>query len=315
MSQLAFVVRRLVVGIPTIIGIAVLVFVILLLMPGNPAELIQGDMVNPSVTQALVEKWGLNDPPVTRFIRWSISVLHLDFGNSLTTGQPVADMLLPRLGYSAYLGILGMIFGVLIGIPAGIVSAVKRNTWVDNGLTILTLLGISLPTFVLALILQLFLGFKLKLLPISGSADSLLDLNGIRYAILPALSVGFYQAAINGRMVRTALIDILHNDYIRTARSKGMSEFRVLVYHALPNAMILVLNLLGVYLKTIIAGLLLVEIVFGWPGTGRLFYDAVMQRDYPVIQAVALTIGIGVYLVNLIVDLLYIRLDPRMRME
>jgi peptide/nickel transport system permease protein len=312
---MVFLLRRLLIGIPTIVGIAVLVFVILLLMPGNPAELIQGDMVNPSVTQALVEKWGLNDPPLSRFVRWSASVLRLDFGTSLVTGQPVADMLLPRLGYSAYLGVLGIIFGVLLGIPAGIISAVKRNSWFDDVLTILTLLGVSLPTFVLALILQLTLGFKLRLLPISGSADSLLDPNGIRYAILPALSIGAYQAAINARMVRTALIDILHNDYIRTARSKGVREIHVLVNHALPNAMILVLNLLGVYLKTIIAGLLLVEIVFGWPGTGRLFYDAVRQRDYPVIQAVALTIGIGVYLVNLVVDFLYMRLDPRMRMD
>jgi peptide/nickel transport system permease protein len=127
-------------------------------MPGNPAELIQGDMVNPTVTEALVEKWGLNDPPLTRFFQWGGSILRLDFGDSLVTGRPVAEMLAPRIGYSVYLGVLCIVFGLLIGIPAGIISAVKRNTWVDDGLTLLMLLGVSLPTFVVALILQILLG-------------------------------------------------------------------------------------------------------------------------------------------------------------
>ena len=315
MSQIDLVLRRLLLAIPTIAGIAILVFLVLLVMPGNPAELIQGEMVNPRVTAALVEKWGLNEPPVTRFLRWGTSILRLDFGDSLVTGRPVAEMLLPRLGYSVYLGVLGIVFGLMIGIPIGMISAVKRNTWIDDALVLFTLLGISLPIFVTALVLQLVLGFKLRLLPISGAADSLLDPAGIRFAILPALSIGFYQAAINARMLRTALIEILHHDYIRTARGKGLSEIRVLVHHALPNAMVLVLTLLGVYLKTIIAGLVLVEIVFGWPGVGRLFYQSVLQRDYPVIQGVALAIGISVYAVNLIVDLLYSRLDPRLRGE
>lgn len=314
-SILTLFIRRALLGIPTVAGIAILVFVVLLVMPGNPAELIQGEMVNPRVTEALIEKWSLDDPPLVRFLRWGANVLRLDFGQSLVTGRPVTDMLLPRLGYSAYVGLLGIIMGIIIGLPAGMLAAARRNSWIDDGLALFSLFGLSLPVFVAALILQLVLGFKLRLFPISGAPDSLLSLAGLRFAILPAISIGIYQGAINARMVRTAMIEILQNDYIRTARSKGMSELRVMIRHALPNALIMVVTLLGVYLKSIIAGLLLVEIVFGWPGMGRLFYQSVLQRDYPVIQAVALTIGLGVYLVNLFVDILYTRLDPRLRVE
>lgn len=284
-------------------------------MPGNPAELIQGEMVNPRVTEALIEKWGLNDPPLTRFVRWGTSVLRLDFGNSLVTGRPVVDMLLPRLGYSVYLGVTGVFLGTIIGIPAGIISAVKRNTWIDDSLSLVTLLGLSVPVFVTALILQVQIGFNMRLLPISGASDNLLDPAGFQYVILPALSIAFFQAAVNARMLRTVMIEILQHDYIRTARSKGVPEYRVVVSHALPNALILLITLLGVYIKSVIAGLLLVEIVFGWPGMGRLFYQSVLQRDYPVVQAVALSIGIGVYFVNFLVDILYAYLDPRVRVD
>lgn len=307
--------RRAALSIPTIGGIAIVVFVLLLVMPGNPADLIQGEMVNPEVTQALVQKWGLDQPPLIRFSRWLGSLLRGDLGSSLVTGRPVLEMLGPRMAYSAYLGTLGIAFGMLLGIPAGVISAVRPNSLSDYATTTVALAGLSLPVFVTALILQLILGFHLRVLPISGAADSLLSPAMLLYAVLPAISVGLYQAAINARLVRTTMLDTLHQDFIRTARAKGLASLRVIGRHALPNVLIPVVTLMGVYLRTVIAGLLLVEIIFAWPGIGRLFYDAVRQRDYPVIQGVALVTAVAIYMVNLVVDLVYTYLDPRVRLE
>lgn len=308
-------VRRVMLSIPTIAGIAVTVFIVLLVMPGNPAELIQGEMVNPQVTQALVKKWGLDQPPLLRFVRWAGSLLRGDFGTSLVTGRPVIEMLGPRLTFSLYLGMLGIALGILVGIPAGVISAVRPNSAADYSAMVVALAGLSLPVFVTALVLQLVFAFRLRLLPISGAAESFLTFDMLRHAILPAISVGLYQAAINARLVRTSMLEVLGQDYIQTARAKGMTRMRTIVHHGLPNVLIPVVTLLGVYLRTVISGLLLVEIIFGWPGIGRLFYDAVRQRDYPVIQSVALVIAVAIYAVNLAVDLVYAYLDPRVRVE
>ncbi len=315
MSLSGVVARRIALSVPTIAGIAIVVFLLLLVMPGNPADLIQGEMVNPEVTRALVHRWGLDQPPLARFGRWLGSLLQGDLGTSLVTGRPVVEMLGPRLAYSTYLGVLGIAVGMLIGIPAGVISAVRPNSLADYSMTTVALAGLSLPVFVTALVLQLIMGFHLRLLPISGAPNSLLVPAMLSHAILPAISVGLYQAAINARLVRTTMLDTLQQDFIRTARAKGLAPTRVISHHALPNVFIPIVTLMGVYLRTVIAGLLLVEIVFSWPGIGRLLYDAVRQRDYPVIQAVALVIAIAIYAVNLGVDLVYAYLDPRVRVE
>ncbi|MEX0766190.1 MAG: ABC transporter permease [bacterium] len=315
MNLSAVLARRLLFSIPTVAGIAITVFVVLLLVPGNPADLIQGEMVNPEVTRSLVQKWGLDQPPLQRFVRWGTSLLRGDFGTSLVTGRPVLEMLGPRVAFSLYLGVLGIIFGILVGIPAGVVSAVKSNSATDYSTMVVTLAGLSLPVFVTALVLQLTFGFRLRWLPISGAAESIFTVEMLRYALLPAVSVGLFQAAINARLVRTSMLEVLGQDYIQTARAKGLTRLRTVVRHALPNVLIPVVTLLGVYLRAVISGLLLVEIIFGWPGIGRLFYDAVRQRDYPVIQSVSLVIAIAIYAVNLVVDLVYAYLDPRVRVE
>jgi ABC-type dipeptide/oligopeptide/nickel transport system permease component len=307
--------RRLILSIPTIGGIAVVVFIVLLVMPGNPAQLIQGAMATPEVTQALIQKWGLNKPPVERFVQWSNSVLHLDLGTSLVSGRSVLSLLLSRLSYSTYLGIVGMAFGLLLGIPAGIISAVRPNSAADYAVTGIAFAGLSAPVFVAALVFQLVLGFYLRWLPISGAPNSVFSPRMPLYAILPGLSVGLFQAAINARLVRTTMLDVLHRDYVRTARAKGLSGFRTIARHALPNVLIPVVTILGAYVRTVLAGLVLVEVVFSWPGIGWLFYDAVRQRDYPVIQGAALMIAICIYLTNFVVDIAYVYLDPRVRVE
>jgi peptide/nickel transport system permease protein len=315
MMASALLIRRLALGVPTVAGISVMVFSILLVLPGNPAELIQGDMANPAVTQALVGKWGLDQPVPVRFARWGLSVLQLDFGQSLVTGRPVAEMLWPRLAYSAVLGALGLVIGVAFGVPAGIVSATRKGSGLDSVVTLSALFGLTVPPFVLALLLQLVFAFYWRLLPISGAASSLWDLRNLSYVLLPAITVGVYQAAVNMRVVRVSTLEIIQKDYIRTGRGKGLSEPTLLRRHALPNVLIPFVTLLGVYVRSIVSGLLLVEIVFAWPGVGRLFYDSVLSRDYPVIQSVALVIAVGIYLTNLLVDMLYGYLDPRVRVE
>lgn len=311
----AFILRRILLTIPTLIGMAIVIFVVLLVMPGNPAELLQGEMARPEVTAALIQKWGLDQPPLIRFFHWIGSVARFDLGDSLITGRPVNEMLLSRLGYSAFLGLFGMVLGVLFGLPIGILSATRPNSTVDYSGTILSLLGLSLPIFVIGLMLQLGFAFYWRLFPISGAPTSLLSWQSLYYAFLPAVAVAIHQAAIITRVGRTSLLEVLQADYIRTATSKGMTRNGVIYGHALPNVLIPIVTLIGVNLKAAISGLLLVEIVFGWPGIGRLFYDAVQQRDYPVIQGVSLTIGLGVCLTNLLVDILYRYLDPRIRVE
>jgi len=310
-----FIIRRLLVGIPVIIGITLMVFLVLLVMPGNPAELIQGEMANPEVTAALMEDWGLDQPPPVRLQRWAASLAKLDLGESLVTGRPVVEMLLPRLAWSAYIGVFGLCLGLLIGLPIGIVSAVRPNSIIDYASILTVLLGLSVPTFIVGLLLQLVLAYKLHLFPISGAPPSLGDPSVLYHAVLPAVAIATYQAAIVARVTRTTLLDVLHTDYIRTAYSRGLAERAVIWGHALPNVMVAVVTLTGVNLKSVISGLLIVEIVFSWPGVGRLFYDAVRQRDYPVIQGVALTIAIGVYVINMLADLLYVYIDPRIRVE
>lgn len=302
-------------SVPTIVGIAVVVFIMLLLIPGNPAELIQGEMVNPEVTRALVEKWGLDRPPLVRLLRWGSSLLRGDLGTSLTTGRPVLEMLGPRVAYSVYLGVLGILIGLLVGIPAGIISAVRPNSLSDYSTMMVALAGLSLPVFVTGLALQLAFGLHLRWFPISGAPNSVFSPAMLTHAVLPAVSVGIFQAAINARLIRTSMLDVLHQDYIRTARAKGASTFAVVARHGLPNVLIPVVTLLGVYVRSVISGLLLIEIIFSWPGVGRLFFDAVRQRDYPVIQGVALVIAVGIYAINLLVDLVYAYLDPRVRVE
>jgi peptide/nickel transport system permease protein len=310
-----FLQRRLILSLPTILGIAVLVFIVLLVLPGNPAEIIQGEMANPEVTEALIERWGLDEPPWVRFGRWIWNVAQGDLGKSLINGIPVMDMLLPRLGYSVYLGLAGLLLGSLVGISVGIFSALRPNTGIDYAITTFSFLGLSLPVFVIGLLLQFSFGYRLDILPISGASDNILTPEGLRFLVLPMLALASSRAAVFARMVRTTMLDIIHQDYIRTGRGKGLSETVVVLRHAVPNMLIPIVTLLGVYMKSTIAGLVLIEVVFAWPGIGRLFYLAVQQRDYPVIQGVALMIGIGMYVVNLIVDFLYGIVDPRVRLE
>jgi peptide/nickel transport system permease protein len=300
--------------VPTIVGISIMVFVILLVIPGNPAQLIQGEMADPEVTAALIEKWGLDQPPVPRYLRWMSAVLRLDFGRSLIDNVLVVESLGKALLYSSYLGLASITIAVVLSVPLGVLFGVKKNSFIDYFGMLVALVGISMPGFVTGLLLQLLFGRQLQLLPISGHRGALFSLESLRHLVLPAVAGAYILFAIDTRLVRGSILEVLHADYVRTARAKGLSELRALFRHALPNALIPVVTMFGLHFRRLFAGMLVVEIVFAWPGIGRLFFDAVMQRDYPVIQACALVIAVGVTLVNVVVDVLYGIIDPRIKL-
>ena len=306
--------RKVIDAMPTIIGISVMVFFILLVIPGNPAQLIQGEMADPEVTAALIKKWGLDQPPLPRYLKWISSVMRLDFGRSLIDGVSVTQSLLKGLRYSAYLGVTSIAIAIVFSIPVGILFAVKKNSLIDYVGMIVALIGISMPGFVTGLILQLLFGRYLPILPISGHRGSFLSLESLRYLLMPALAGAYILFGIDTRLVRASILEVLHSDYARTARAKGMTEPRVLFRHVLPNALIPIVTMFGLHFRRLFAGMLVIEIIFAWPGIGRLFFDAVVQRDYPVIQACALVIAVGVAVINTAVDVLYGVIDPRINL-
>lgn len=314
MSPGSYFLRRLLDGVPTFFGITLLVFVILLVVPGNPAQLIQGEMADPEVTAHLVRKWGLDEPPLTRYVTWLKSVAALDFGISLVSGTPVLDSVLGALVNSAILGLSALILAIALSIPLGVWVGARPNTRFDYTVMLVALGGISIPTFVTGLLLQLVMARNLGILPVSGMGESILSLDMLRHLAMPAASAAFLLAAIDIRLVRSSVLEVSHEDFVRTARAKGLARRRVLFRHILPNALIPVITMFGLHFRSLFAGLLLVEVIFSWPGIGRLFFDAVAFRDYPLIQATSLVTALGVFLINLAVDLLYSVVDPRIRM-
>lgn len=310
-----YVLGRLAQSVPTVIGIGILIFLLLAVLPGNPADYIQAESgsIDPDLSRLLIQRWGLDRPVPERLTSWLLAVARLDFGESLYTGQPVLPTILGRLMNSLYLGFFAVGLGVAIGIPIGVLSASRPNSVADYGVMLAALGFISIPIFWLAMVFQLFFGLRLGLFPISGMSGAPFTPVSLLHVALPALTVALRLGAVNARIVRASLLESIGADYTRTARSKGLRERVVLYGHALPNALLPVVTLFGLQFRLLIAGLLLVEVIFGWPGVARLFYEAVLRRDYPVVQGSVLVIAVGIYFVNLLVDLLYAHVDPRVR--
>jgi ABC-type dipeptide/oligopeptide/nickel transport system permease component len=289
----------------------IIIFIFLSVMPGDPAVLIQGDKADIETVKALREEWGLNKPVLERYVIWCSKVFMLDLGNSLYSNRSVLDLILLRFPYSLYLTFLSLGFSILIGIPLGILAAYRQNSVMDYLTVIGVSIGLSMPIFWLGLLLMLFFGIYFELLPISGVKGSLLSREGFSYVVLPAVTLAVSQIAIICRMTRGSMLEIIRQDYVLTARSKGLSEKVVILSHALPNALIPVVTVVGLRLRTVFSGVVLTETVFSWPGIGKLLYDAVMTRDYPLVQGTVLFVAVGVILVNLLVDITYGLIDPK----
>ena len=308
------VLRRLLATIPVLVLVTAGVFALIHLTPGDPIDVMMAESVDATVKANLRRELGLDQPIYVQYAAWTWRLLHGDLGRSIRNGEPVIENVSRRIRPSLQLSALAMAISLVVATPLGILSAARRNTSVDRFGTTFALFGICMPNFLLALLLIFFFGVKLRWLPISGYIDPLEEMvPGLRSLVLPALTLGLALAAVVTRTLRSSMLDALSEDYVRTARAKGLSESSVIRGHVLKNALIPVVTVLGLQLGTLIGGAVITEYVFALPGVGRLVVDAVFARDYPLVQGVVLLIAVGFILSNLLVDLLYGWIDPRIR--
>jgi ABC-type dipeptide/oligopeptide/nickel transport system permease component len=300
--------NRLLQTIPVLLGVIIITFVLMYIIPGDPVVSMVGERYSEETVQQLRQELHLDDPLPLQFLRYVGNVLQGNFGNSFITGEPVAALIIEKFPNTMMLAITAMFFAILIGLTAGIMSSVHPGSFMDRGIMVLALAGISAPVFWVGLILVLVVGVMLQWLPPTG-------FGGIEYLILPALTLGLRSAAYLARLTRATMLDVLSHDYIRTARSKGLPEWKVFIKHAFPNTLIPVITIIGTDFGSYLSGAVLTESIFGWPGIGRLALEAIMKRDFPVIQGTVLFMAIMFVLMNVLVDLLYGVVDPRIRLE
>jgi len=301
-----YIIKRLLELLPTLVLVGFLVFLIVHLLPGDPARLAAGQDATPETVELVRKDLGLDKPLPQQFLRFVNGVLHWDFGQSLRTKRPVATEIGERFMPTFWLTVWSMLWSVVFGMAIGIVSAVWRNRWPDRVGMTLAVSGISFPAFALGMVLMQVFAVELNWLPTVGN-------DTWRHYILPSITLGAAVAAIMARFTRSSFVDILGEDFIRTARAKGLDEQRVIVKHGLRNALIPVVTMMGLQFGFLLGGSIVVEKVFNWPGLGRLLIDAVDMRDYPVIQALVLLFSLEFILINLIVDVLYGLINPTIR--
>lgn len=297
---------RLLTSLVTLLGVVTLVFFLIHLIPGDPVEYILGDSARPADREALRAELGLDKPVLQQYADYIGGLLRFDLGESLHSKQAVSSLLLERLPATLELSVAAFLLAILIAFPLGVLAARRKGTAWDSGAMTLSLLGVSIPNFWLGPMLILLFSMWLGLTPVSGR-----DQPGA--LILPAVTLGVSLAAILARMVRSTLLDVLNEDYIRTARAKGVAESGVVWRHALRNALLPVITLLGLQFGALLAGSVITEKVFSWPGVGLLLIESIQQRDYPVVQGAVLLIALSYLLVNTTTDLLYRVIDPRIR--
>lgn len=309
-----YILRRLLTMIPVLLLVSVLVFSLIHLIPGDPAVSILGEEATPQAVAALRAKLGLDQPIPVQYAKWLGSVLRGDLGRSIRSNQPVGEAIAERLPVTVELAILSIVISLSIAIPAGIVAAMRRNSVLDAGSTFVALLGVSLPNFFLAILLILVFGVQLQVLPPFGYQPITQGLGGnLQRMILPAITLGTALAAIVTRMMRSSLLEVLDQDYIRTARAKGLREGRMVQAHALKNALMPVVTIVGLQIGGLLGGAIITESIFVLPGIGRLLVDAIFQRDFPLVQGVVLFVSLAFLFSNFAVDMVYAYLDPRIR--
>jgi peptide/nickel transport system permease protein len=313
-----YIVRRILLMIPTLLGAVTLIFLLMRLLPGDVALYILGSGessdVNKQALQQIRQELGLDQPLIVQYGRWLWGAVRLDFGNSYWTRQPVMEELKRRYPITVNLALMSLLLGTLIAIPVGVLSAVRQDTLADYAARVFVIAGLSLPNFWLAILVILGLVYYFQWLPPLNYAPFWVDpwLN-FKQLVFPALVTGYRLSAIGARMTRSSILEVLRDDYVRTARAKGLRELVVVLKHALRNALLPVITVIGLELLTLFGGLVVIETVFTVPGIGRYLVDAITHRDYPSIQALVFMISVLVVTVNLLVDIIYGFLDPRIR--
>ena len=314
----AYLAERLLLVIPTLLGVASVVFVIMRVIPGDVALLIlggdDGGRIDRAQLAAMHRQLGLDQPLLVQFGHWLWGVLHFDFGNSLWTGQPVMGELVARLPLSLELAVLATIVSVLLAIPLGMLAAVRQDTWVDYVVRVVSIGGLAIPSFWVGILIILLLVISFGWgPPLEYTLPWVDPWANFQQMVWPVVTVGYRYAAVTTRMTRSTLLEVLRDDYIRTAWAKGLGERAVVFRHALKNAMLPVITLVGTEFAFLIGGLVVTETVFTLNGVGRFVVDAVAHRDYPVVQALVFVIAFGFVVVNLLIDLTYAWFDPRIR--
>jgi peptide/nickel transport system permease protein len=311
---LAFVARRLLATIPVLAMVAIFVFLMLRLTPGDPAAILAGDNATPERLERIRTSLGLNEPLYVQFFTWIDRLLHGDLGVSLISNVPVMKMISSRIEPTISIALSTIVLSILIAVPLGVIAAWKRGTWIDRFVMGLSVIGFSVPVFVIGYVLIQVFAIDLHWLPVQGFRSLSKGFGPfLERLVLPTLALSFIYVALIARMTRAAMLDVLDEDYVRTARAKGITESGVLLRHALRNAAVPVITVIGTGFALLISGVVVTESVFNLPGIGRLTVDAVLARDYPVIQAMILLTS-GIYVaINLLIDLAYTLLDPRIR--
>ncbi len=312
--MLRYIARRLLALIPVLLLVTVFAFIIVHVTPGDPVSLVLGEQATETEIQAAREELGLDDPIFVQYFRWLGAVVQGDLGRSLIFDQPVSRMLLQRAEPTLVLASVALFITVALGIPSGIIGAINNNRWSDHTVMIGALLFVATPNFFLGLLLIIFVGISFESIP-TGGYSHLSDgvLSTLQSVILPAFALGASQAALVARMTRASMLEVLGTDYVRTARAKGLRNRTVHMRHALKNALLPTTTVLGVVVIALFGGAVVTETVFNMPGAGRLIVNAVRNRDFPVVQGAIIVVATIYVLVNLVVDLLYIYIDPRIR--
>jgi len=304
--MIVYILRRLAFSVFVLWGALTVIFVCVRLVPGDPAQLIAGPEASKADVAALRHQLGLDQPLIVQYVRYLGQVAHLDLGRSLRLSQPASVAVAGRLGATLTLALTAMLFGGLLSFPLGIVAALRPRSVMDGVVSVVSLIGQSVPNFWLGLMFILIFARQLHWLPSAG-------IGGINHLVLPMITLALPLVGVLTRLIRSGLLDVLNEEYIRTAQAKGLPNRAVIARHALRNMLIPVVTVMGLQLGSLLGGAVIVETVFGWPGAGQLLYTAIGNRDYPVIQAGILFITAGFVLVNLIVDISYGYLDPRIR--
>lgn len=299
-----YILQRLVLAIPTLFGVAVVVFLMLRMLPGDPARVIAGVMASEADVERIRMQLGLDQPVLTQFVSFMGRLAHLDLGQSARTSQPVLQEILARLPYTVELAVTAIVLATVVGIMAGVMAATHHNTKVDYLVSALSLFGVSMPVYWLGLMMIVVFAINLKVLPAAG-ADQPASF------IMPSFTLALFVVGLITRMTRSSMLEVLRQDYVQTARAKGLAEQRVRYTHALRNALLPVVTVVGLQFGTLLGGAVLTETVFGWPGIGQLLVESIFSRDYPLVQGIVLTFSTLFIMVNLAVDILYAYIDPR----
>ncbi len=329
MGMTGYVLRRIVALAFTLFGVSVIVFLLVHLSPGDPIRIMLGEQARPEDVQRLNDIYGFDQPLAVQYVKWLGSALRGDLGESIRSGVPVVELVGQRLPATIELAVVSLLLAVGIGIPLGVLAAVTRNSPIDLASMIVALVGVAAPNFWVGLILLTNVAANVDWIPVFGRGPGVMEALGVlvtqldarplwdaaRHLLLPAIAIGTSIMAIITRMTRSALLEVLGLDYVRTARAKGVRPYRVVFRHALRNAILPVVTVIGVQFGFLLGGAIVTEVVFAWPGIGRLIVDGISQRDFPVVQGSILLLGVVFVLVNLVVDLSYSFINPRIRYD